>query len=100
MLEYLNNVFSLGNNGCFSGNGGLSFVTKKVKFFDFSCMLEAYCTVIALLKYVVQLLMVKIIFKVIKQVLYFAILNIVRKRFGATCMIYLPLTCQYRMLYK
>ena len=52
MLECLNNVFLLGRNGCFRGCGGLNFVMKKVKIFDFSCMLVIELTVIALLKYV------------------------------------------------
>ena len=55
MLEYLNKVFLLDRNGCFSGGGGLNFVTKKVKIFNFSCMLVIDFTVIAILKYVEQL---------------------------------------------
>ena len=55
MLEYLNNVFYLGKNGCFIGGGGLNFVTKKVKIFDFSCTLVTDFNVLALLKYVAQL---------------------------------------------
>ena len=36
MFHYLNNGFLLGRNDCFSGGGGLNFVTKKsenVSFF-------------------------------------------------------------------
>ena len=39
MFQYLKNVFLLGRNDCFSGGGGLNFVTKKVKIVRFSCML-------------------------------------------------------------
>ena len=39
MFQYLKNVFLLGRNDCFSGGGGLNFVTKKSEFFRFSCML-------------------------------------------------------------
>ena len=35
MLEYLYNVFLLGRNGCFSGGGGLNFVTLKSENFPF-----------------------------------------------------------------
>ena len=33
MFHYLKNVFLLGRNDCFSGGGGLNFVTKKVWLF-------------------------------------------------------------------
>ena len=39
MFQYLKSVFLLGRNDCFSGGGGIIFVTKKVNFFLFSCML-------------------------------------------------------------
>ena len=39
MFQYLKRVFLLGRNDCFSGVGGINFVTKKVIFFLFSCML-------------------------------------------------------------
>ena len=35
MFQYLKRVFLLGRNDCFSGVGGINFVTKKVIFFSF-----------------------------------------------------------------
>ena len=35
MFQYLKNVFLLGRNDCFSGGGGLNFVTKKSEIFSF-----------------------------------------------------------------
>ena len=39
MFKYLKSVFLLGRNDCFSGGGGINFVTKNVNIFLFSCML-------------------------------------------------------------
>ena len=47
--------FLIGKNGCFSGVGVLILSLKKVKIFDFSCMLVTDFTVNVLLKYVAQL---------------------------------------------
>ena len=55
MLKYLKNVVLLGKNGRLNGGRGLNFVTKKVKIFDFSCMLLTDFNVMALLKYIAQL---------------------------------------------
>ena len=35
MFQHLKSVFLLGRNDCFSGGGGINFVTKKSEFFSF-----------------------------------------------------------------
>ena len=35
MFQYLKNVLLLGRNECFSGGGGLNFVTKNSEIFSF-----------------------------------------------------------------
>ena len=55
-----------------AGVGVLISSLKKVKIFHFSCMLVIYLTLSWLLKYVVLLLMVKIMLKAIKKFCGFA----------------------------